>query len=576
MNRFVLLTLFAVAILNGCANSPVTKQAEDQVGNSRDTINQALDTHVPEIRKAGNVVEHDGIWLGKSSTVLYRGEALPAPIMERTYRLATRGEWTIDRAARELEAMLGLPVVLEIEDFTQPLYDIKSANDDESEDEDGSSGEAAAPMPVEIVDGDTGAPILPPEMGMDVEAASGGSSLPAAAFIAEGKAPQVLDIVTAHYDGSWEYRSGRIRIFRYITETFTLATPPAKVVAKGQFGTAMSAGSEEGGSDSGGGSSVAATSLQDTSIEATYEAWAEVIASLEEMIPAGRGMMSDVSSTGVITVKTTPAVMKTVRRFIADQNALLTQQATVRIDVLQVTHNEADRHGLNLNAIFQNASNALGFQFRSDPISNASVELSGLKLSIGDSDTSVGEWSGSEAIINAMSQNRQVSLISSNRLLVMNNRPTPWANIRKETVVDSVSNSVTGDVVTTEINTSVLTEGVSLQVTPRILPDAAIILDIVMTLSSQDGEPEEFTTGGQTIQRPQLLERTIIQPAYMRSGETLLLTGFEQVLAQRDHRGLWDPEAWQLGGGRDDLVSKSSIVILVTPLIHNRGFSNAR
>jgi hypothetical protein len=87
-------------------------------------------------------------------------------------------------------------------------------------------------------------------------------------------------------------------------------------------------------------------------------------------------------------------------------------------------------------------------------------------------------------------------------------------------------------------------------------------------LSSVDAiETFESPDGNSSIQLPRRSVRNFMQNVSMRSGQTLVLTGFQQANSNMDSSGMFSPKAWILGGGKKNEELLRTIVIVVTPRI---------
>ncbi|MEJ0003016.1 MAG: hypothetical protein WDN30_04645 [Pararobbsia sp.] len=58
-----------------------------------------------------------------------------------------------------------------------------------------------------------------------------------------------------------------------------------------------------------------------------------------------------------------------------------------------------------------------------------------------------------------------------------------------------------------------------------------------------------FQSGGQTIQLPTVDTRNFLQRVAVKSGQTLVISGYEGVMDQGNRQGVGAPENFALGGG---------------------------
>lgn len=72
------------------------------------------------------------------------------------------------------------------------------------------------------------------------------------------------------------------------------------------------------------------------------------------------------------------------------------------------------------------------------------------------------------------------------------------------------------------------------------------------------------SSGDSTIQTPEIDTRTFMQRLAMRSGETIVMSGFEQTEDNVDSQGLGHEKNILMGGAANGKRNKKTIVILLT------------
>ena len=126
-----------------------------------------------------------------------------------------------------------------------------------------------------------------------------------------------------------------------------------------------------------------------------------------------------------------------------------------------------------------------------------------------------------------------------------------------------------------------------MEILPRILDNGRLILLFSMTLtdllslttfssdgsssgdkSKKDDDDNEDTGDEKTVvQLPKMQTRGFVQEIAMRSGSTLVLTGFETVQNKTDTAGIGKPKISILGGKAYATQNRNVLVILLTPEI---------
>ena len=143
------------------------------------------------------------------------------------------------------------------------------------------------------------------------------------------------------------------------------------------------------------------------------------------------------------------------------------------------------------------------------------------------------------------------------------------------------------------MDTDTLNYGFTMEILPRILDNGRLIVLFSMTLtdllalttfssdvSSSSGtsgsddkekETEGETSSGSTdktvVQLPKMETRGFVQEIAMRSGSTLVLTGFETVQNMASSSGIGQPRLSILGGDEIASQTRDVLVILLTPEI---------
>ena len=117
--------------------------------------------------------------------------------------------------------------------------------------------------------------------------------------------------------------------------------------------------------------------------------------------------------------------------------------------------------------------------------------------------------------------------------------------------------------------------GFTLDVLPRILEHGRLLLMFNLTLSDLiqlervdlGGGDTESGQGGQYIQNPIIESRGFTQEVALKSGETLVLTGYERVENEATKTGVGSATNSLLGGTAVATKTRSILVIMLTPVV---------
>ena len=478
---------------------------------------------IPDLPEPVDTVRmNDDIWLGNTSVKIMEGDALPASFeRDDSITLAITQNASLAVLATELTDLTGIEVRLD---------DLKAEN----------------AMPKEAV-----------------------------AVNYSGKLSGLLNYLSNRYGVWWRYKNGQISFFSKETRVFTIYALPNETKM-----TADLKGSSMGASGKGSGSSSGSSSL---STSANLALWDSIEKGLKQVV-GKQGELSFSRVTGTVTVTASPFVMQKVASYIANWNDKLSRQVAISIKVLQVQLANADNYGLDLQAVFKNSNIDTSF---SSPYSLTSSSATGTTAGLLSMTLlrPSSRWKDSQAIIEAFSSQGKTSIVTSSSVTTLNNKVAPVQIMTAQNYVREVSvtnnynsSNNSSDV---DLDTDTLNYGFSMEILPRILDHGRLIILFTMTLSdlisldtfssndSGSSSSSQSSTGGDgestTVQLPKMQMRGFMQEIAMKSGSTLVLTGFEQVANTMETSGVGEAKMNLLGGKAHDQHRRDVMVILLTP-----------
>lgn len=408
---------------------------------------------------------------------------------------------------------------------------------------------------------------LPTVPGMAPPAPGGGVST---AWIqnfeyTDGDLKGLLDIIASRENLSWRLVTDRIEFSRYVTKTFVIAG-----LAGTSELTAKVTGNSSAGSSGGSGSSGVTTTTtstaggQTTSITSKLSLWDGVRDSVKAMLSTnGRLFVSE--PTGTITVTDTPSVLTAVESFMKSTNRRMTRKVFIATQVFSVQNNESSEVGVNWNAVWQVMSNTYGLALSTPALTNGLGTFTLSKANVAGG--AVTPWNTSEAIFGALSSTAKTSLVTSTANTTLSGQSIPLNNTFNRNYIASIATTAVPNAgVSTSIQQATLTTGFSINLTPVVMDDNQILLQTAIDLSALD-EMLTLTSGGQTVQAPSTSSRNLMNRVSMRSGETLIISGLEQVSATTNASGLIEPRGLESGGSRRGSTTRSTLVIAVTPVV---------
>ena len=425
--------------------------------------------------------------------------------------------------------------------------------------------------------GSVNLPPLPPGRGAAAAAANEGF-MPSSVRILyrSGDLKGLLDTACARFGISWKYADGTIDFYFTDTRTFQVSAVPgdssvnANVVSEasnngGTQGSGLAgsiSGGGAGGSGSGTSNGVSSNNTSTTAVNSQLSIFGSLDSAIKAML-SPYGHVVSAPATGSISVTDTPDVLDRVARFMEEQNRVMSRQILINVTVLSVTLSADDSYGINWGAVYQ----ALGSRF-----SLTSAFTSGLT-----SATTLGAQvispnsraNGTAALISALSQQGAVRRKTSASVTTLNNQPVPIQVATQQGYLASISTTNTANVGSqTSLTPGTVTTGFNMTLLPHMLDDGTVLMQFYTNLSVLDAL-QTVSSGGANplqIQTPQIDTRNFLQRVAMKSGETLVISGYEGAADNSTQQGVGKPSNILLGGGYDARRSREVIVILITPL----------
>lgn len=383
-------------------------------------------------------------------------------------------------------------------------------------------------------------------------------------LVFEGNLSGLLDTVTGMLNLSWRWTGNRVEIFRYETKMFRLNALAGSANVSTNLNTTSSSLGSNGGGAGGSGGGIQGSSGSNTSVSSQMEIWDEVERSVESVLSAD-GKMSSTPSAGIITVRDTPQVLRQVEAQITEYNRIYGRQVMLNVEIYAVERAAADTAAIDWNVVWNNASSRYGFGLNTGGSAAASSNAFTL-------DVNRGPFAGSGIVASVLSTVGNSTLLTSAPVTTLNGQTVPLNISRDQAYVAEYSTTQNGGTgvaqSTTTITPGVVSEGFSMNVTPRILEDNNVLIRYAVDLSTIEGI-QEFTSpdGLSAIQLPRRAVRNFLQNVNVKSGQTLVLTGFQQITGNRDDAGPGSVKAWFLGGQKSSTMRSRTLVIVITPYV---------
>lgn len=566
MNKFPwvrwALTPIAMALLSSCAVQRVNEsfdRAEFQ-GRTAGQYTKFLQNQQPQ-QNRDTVVFSNKPWVSTEPLVTRRG--LPFSL-DRDIAYRPAGRVSITDVAQLITKETGLQVIVAPDALNPGILSSKSA----------STTARGAAQAVSDPDSLTG--LLPNGMAgaMPGSASSFDMGLSSGGLISglnyNGKTSGLLNQATSRLGLSWhfdpEVQAARITYFD--TRTFDVWTfgDELEIESIVKSGLLTSTGNGDSGSStsSGGatgesGSNQSTKSTYKTSLMSDIESNVKAMLSMQ---PPGRLYLS--RSTGTLTVSDRPEVLNRISAYLKDTNRSITRQVLFNVKVYEVNFSDSDQTAVNWSAVYKSISGKWGFGLSNTVagISSEAISASGSIL-----DTSSSPWAGSKAVVQALSEQGRVSEVRSPSVTTLNLQPAPIQIGNVQSYVASSSTTTTASVgSSTALTPATITSGFNMMLLPKLLDKENMLLMITLSISSKPIF-KDFESNDSKVQTTDYDTKNVAPKVRLRSGETLILTGFDENGDDARRSGVGSPSFFGLGGGRTRSTSHSALVVLVTPIV---------
>lgn len=227
-----------------------------------------------------------------------------------------------------------------------------------------------------------------------------------------------------------------------------------------------------------------------------------------------------------------------------------------------MTLTDKDDLGIDWNLVYKAVNGKWGLGWKNVTQTDAAA----VQGSVSILDTS-SQWAGSNLLVKALAQQGRVSTITSPSVTTLNLQPVPVQVARQTSYLASIQTTNTADVgSTTSLTPGTVTSGFNMNLLPYVMPGKELLLRYSINLSALK-QIRQVSSGDNTIEIPEVDNRIFSQMVKLRSGETLVLSGFEQSVDNGSKAGVGSASNWLMGGSLKRDNSKDVIVVLITPIV---------
>ena len=361
-----------------------------------------------------------------------------------------------------------------------------------------------------------------------------------------------LDQLTNRFGLSWgyDYSSKEITLFATETKTFKLVVPESQI----DNSTSIS------NSDANSKSNVSYKTK-------TTDAFSEAVATIKSF---SKDLIVNANNAyALITVTTTPRMMKNVQSYVTKFNKEAKKGVQVKISVYEVKTTRATNYGIDWNLVYNGTNTVVNWNTQGlENALSSSITTATIKAGIAS-----GMWAGSNIIASALQKYLDATYVQGFNFYSLNGQTTPINNGKSDAYVKNLSVTtlgagavVTADNVQTSVEQATINTGFTGSVLTNVT-DNKIFMRMSLDMSKLT-RLEQMDYGNtdhpSVIQLPHIENNKIIQNIILKSGQTAVITGFSNDTNKLGTASLGEKKWWWLGGNQGTDASRETMVVIVS------------
>jgi len=394
-----------------------------------------------------------------------------------------------------------------------------------------------------------------------------------------GSIKGALDLLASKSGFVYSVHNNRIYWQAFVTRTFDVAFMPGS--SDYLMGKASGGGSSQQNTNAGTQTSSFvnsdATEAEYSNLSGKLSIWADLELTVKQLLtPDGKVTVSQATTT--MTVRDRPTNVELVAQYVGNLNRNLSKQVLVKIQILEVDLQNDYNLGIDWAVVtkaFHNSKFVINGNYGT-PVSLTALTpqaaANQVMPQMGSEIINTGIIPGYTILFNALSQQGKTSIVSEPRVVCLNNQVSVVRIVESSGYVASVQNTSVGgsstqtaqqNTVTSQVTPGTLVTGLTLYILPKIM-NSNVYMQVNADLSTNKG----FTTfpGSNSIQLPNVTEKHFNQRSMIKSGDTLILSGFRQLVNKANANQFLDSQAL---GGKGSAQANKETIVLITPFILN-------
>ena len=363
-----------------------------------------------------------------------------------------------------------------------------------------------------------------------------------AAGIWTGPLPRLLEVWSAAGGYEWRFVEGRIDVIRRKTVTFGINA----LAGRQEYSASTSS------QDRGSGQGSVGAARQSISTRVKFDPWPEITAQLERLVGSESELAVSPGS-GSVTVAATPATLGRVRSYLARLNRLVLRPVTISAHVYAVRMEREADYQVGIVALIDRI---FGEKLRLD-IGSGRIAI------VRPGSDLPGGVDTLNATLRALQSVGTATRVLSADVPSLNGKPAQFYELLKTAYLREVSTTSTESGTQTTLKPGQISSGFSLSYTARITAPDEVLVRLVASLRDR---PTFAVFGTETarIQLPVYADRGVQATQRIRRGETLIVSGFRDRVANVDRAGSFDEDVPVPEGRRRAATFRQEQVLLLT------------
>lgn len=361
---------------------------------------------------------------------------------------------------------------------------------------------------------------------------------------------KILDRISAALSVNWIYKNERIVFFRTQTRVFDIQALTLNASANATLGQ----NANDSNHSFSSGSQTNLSSSQVDSIEI-------IKARIQPFMTKAGLLVAQQGASSSIVVTDTPESLENIAKYIEQENRSLTKRIRLIFEEVTLITKNSSQGGLDWEAVFNSAKVAA----KASIGGGSSVENALLGVGINS-----GPYSGSQAVISALSEVGTVVRRSSVPVLTLNRRPVTHAVRNTFSYIDKVDTTTYNDgsgvaLPSVSVSQKEETVGSLLTLVPEAQPDGRVLLS--MAYDNTVAQPIKTIKFGDKTNPLQLQQVSIdgngtVQQVVLQPGQPVLVSGFDKSQDEAYQRRLID-ELPMLFGGNDKSNQEQLMTLII-------------